>query len=128
MKASPASSLPKGKGGFDLFYGLNIASKAQRAYLFIWGLDVAQGRGRTLSVRLWCLNIARRRGRLICSMASTSLEGVEGLSYLYWVSTPEERPALGVLSVFKHLGQKSRFGAHAHEEAYTTTLYHPWGV
>ena len=26
-------------------------------------------------------------------MASTSLEGEEGLSYLYWVSTLEERPA-----------------------------------
>jgi len=61
-------------------------------------------------------------------MASTSLEGVEDLSYLHWMSTLEERPALGVLSVSKHLGQKSRFGAHAHEEAYTITPYHPWGV
>jgi len=61
-------------------------------------------------------------------MASTSLEGVEDLSYLYRVSTLEETPALGVLSVSKHLGQMSRFGAHAHEEAYTTAPYHPWGV
>jgi len=50
-------------------------------------------------------------------MASTSLKGAEGLSYLHWVSILEERPALGVLSVSKYLGQKSRFGAHTHEEA-----------
>jgi len=62
------------------------------------------------------------------SIASTSLKGAEGLSHLHWVSTLEERPALGVLSVFKHLGRKSRFGAHDHEEAYTTAPYHPWGV
>ena len=31
----------------------------------------------------------------------------------------EEGPALGVLSVSRHLGQKSRSGAHAHGEAYT---------
>ena len=40
----------------------------------------------------------------------------------------EEGPALGVLSVSRHLGQKSRFGAHAHGEAYTTVPYHAWGV
>jgi len=51
-------------------------------------------------------------------MASTSLEGEEDLSYLYWVSTLEERPGLGVLSVSKYLGQKSRFGVHARGEAY----------
>jgi len=62
------------------------------------------------------------------SVASTLLEGVEDLSYLYWVSTLEERPALGVLSVSKHLGQKSRSGAHAHGEAYIIVSYYPWGV
>jgi len=75
MKAPPASSLPKGKIEFDLFFGLNIA----------------QRRGRTISVHFWCLDIAQRRG---------------DLSHLYWVSTPEERPALGVLSVSKHFGTK----------------------
>jgi len=39
MKASPASSLPKGKEGFDLFHGLNLARR----------------RGRTISVHPWCL-------------------------------------------------------------------------
>jgi len=61
-------------------------------------------------------------------MASTSLEGEEDLSYLYWVPTLEERPALGVLSVSKHMGQKSRSGAHTYGGAYTTVSYHPWGV
>jgi len=74
------------------------------------------------------LDVARGRGGLICYMASTSLKGEEGLSHLYWVSTLEERPALGVLGVSKHLGQKSRFGAHAHGEVYTTVSYRPWSV
>jgi len=40
------------------------------------------------------LDIARGRGGLICSSGvSTSLEGEEDLSHLYWVSTLEERPA-----------------------------------
>jgi len=60
-------------------------------------------------------------------MASTSLEGVEDLSYLYWVSMLEERPDLGVLSVSKHLGQKSRFGVHAHGEAYFNSVVSPTG-
>jgi len=60
-------------------------------------------------------------------MASTSLEGEEDLSYLYWVSTLEERPALGVLSVSKHLGQKSRFGALARGEAYYNNVVSPMG-
>ena len=75
------------------------------------------------------LDIAQGRGGLICSyVASTSLQGVEDLSYLYWVSTLEERPALGVLSVPKHLGQKSHSGTHAHGGAYIIVSYHPWGV
>jgi len=75
------------------------------------------------------LDIAQKaKEDLISSMASTSLEGVEGLSYLYCVSTLEERPALGVLSVSRHLGRNSRFGAHAHGEAYTTAPYRPWSV
>jgi len=73
MKASPTSSLPKGKREFDLFFGLNIA----------------QSRGRTVSVHFSCLDIAQRRGGLITP-----------------VLTPEERPALGVLGVSKHFGAK----------------------
>jgi len=65
---------------------------------------------------------------LFISGASASLKGAEGLSHLHWMSTLEEKPTLGVLSMFKHLGQKSGFGAHAHEEAYIIAPYHPWGV
>ena len=61
-------------------------------------------------------------------MASTSIEGEKDLSYLHWVPTLEDRPALGVLGVSKHLGQKSRFGAHARGEAYYKALYRPRGV
>jgi len=49
MKASPASSLPKGKEGFGLYRGLNIV----------------QRRGRTIFVPLWCLSVSRGRGGLI---------------------------------------------------------------
>jgi len=48
--------------------------------------------------------------------------------YLYWVSTLEERPALGVLSTLIHVGQQSCSGAHAYGEAYTTAPYHSWSV
>jgi len=61
-----------------------------------------------------------RRGLICSSVASASLESEEDLSYLYWVSMLEERPALGVLSTSK--------GAHAHGEAYTIVSHHPWGV
>ena len=49
MKASSASSLPKGKREFDLFFDLNIA----------------QRRGRTVSVHFRCPDIAQRRRGLI---------------------------------------------------------------
>jgi len=57
-----------------------------------------------------------KRG-LISFRASTSLEGEEDFSLPYWVPTLEEGLALGVLSVSRHLGQKSRSGAHALGEA-----------
>jgi len=40
------------------------------------------------------------------SPASSLPKGTRDLSHLYWVSTLEERPALGVLSVSKHFGTK----------------------
>jgi len=42
---------------------------------------------------------------LVSSLALTSLKGDEGLSHLYSVSTLEEGPTLGALSMSKHLGQ-----------------------
>ena len=45
--------------------------------------------------------------------------------YLYWVSTLDERPALGVLIVSIHFGQKSCSGALAYGEAYTISTVSP---
>jgi len=75
MKASPASPLPKGKRGFDLFYGLNIAQRRRGRicssgastslkgegglYLFISGASTLLEGEEDLFVHLWCLNIAR---------------------------------------------------------------------
>jgi len=43
---------------------------------------------------------------LFVSVASTSLEGEEGLSHLCWVSTLKEGPALGVPRAPKFFGTK----------------------
>jgi len=69
-------------------------------------------------------------GGLSSSMASTSLEGKEDLSwlkptYLYWVSTLEERPTLGVLSVSKHLGQSCTVVPTPEERPATAAPYRP---
>jgi len=79
------------------------------------------------SLLFWPRHRSRAREDLISSTASKSLEGEEDLSYLHWVPTLKERPALGVLSVSKHLEQKSRFGAHARGEAYYNSVVSPTG-
>jgi len=84
MKASPASSLPKGKKGFDLFYGSTSLEGAEGVSVhlgpqrrsraredFICSSLVPQRRSRakrTYLFYLWCL---------------TSLEGEDDLSVLW---------------------------------------------
>jgi len=68
MKASPASSLPKDKGGFNLFYGLNIAQRRKARICSSGASTSLKGEGGLY---------------LFISGASTSLEGEEDLS-IFW--------------------------------------------
>jgi len=68
MKAPPASSLPKGKGGFDLFYGLNIAQRCRGRICSPGASTSLEGEGGLY---------------LFISGASASLEGEEDLFVLW---------------------------------------------
>ena len=74
MKASPSSSLPKGKGGFDLFYGLNIAQRRKGCICSPRASTSLKGKG---GIYLFIFG------------ASMSLEGEEDLSVLSLV--PQRR-------------------------------------
>jgi len=82
MKASPASSLPKGKREFGLFFGLSIA----------------QRRGRTIFVHFWCLDIAQWCGGLIRPVLTPEERpalGVLGVSKHFGAKVAPWCPRLG---------------------------------
>ena len=169
MKASPASSLPKGKGGFNFAYFSYLRWLVFLCFFFLLlefllPSELRKVFNLTFTYLSWAPRYLLRKALLGLS----SLKMIKGVSSLFWprhrsrarenlISSnlsvllgPRHRlraredfiwsvpcaHARGetcwtrgriVLSMSKHLGQKSRFGAHARGEAYYSSVVSSMG-